>query len=375
VSLRGAARALTWTTSAAALVLTAHTAVNLRGLRRPPPQPAAPDEWVSVLLPVRDEAHQLPETLRALLAALDACSGRAELVVLDDGSTDGTPDVVREMAGGDPRVRLVTGEPLPDGWLGKPWACHQLAVEANPTSTVLLFVDADVTLHPHAIAATVSQLRQSGLDLVSPYPRQIAVTAAERLIQPLLQWSFLTTLPLRAAERSRRPSLAAANGQLLAVDRRAYERVGGHASAPADVLDDLALLRSVKAAGGRGGVSDGTDLATCRMYRGWSELRDGYGKSLWVAFGSPAGGLATAGTLGLVYCWPAVAALAGSPVGAAGYLAGVAGRVITGRRTGARVWPDALAHPASVALFGWLTVRSVREHRRGALRWKGRPIP
>jgi len=110
------------------------------------------------------------------------------------------------------------------------------------------------------------------------------------------------------------------------------------------------------------------------MYRVWSDLRDGYGKSLWVAFGSPAGGLATAGTLALVYGWPAVAALAGSPVGAAGYLAGVAGRVLTGRRTGARVWPDALAHPASVAVFGWLTVRSVREHRRGALRWKGRPV-
>jgi hypothetical protein len=239
---------------------------------------------------------------------------------------------------------------------------------------VLLFVDADVELAPHAVAATVAQLRDSGLHLVSPYPRQVAVTAAERLVQPLLQWSFLTTLPLAVAERSSRGSMSAANGQLLAVDRARYERAGGHAAVRADVLDDLALLRAVKAARGHGGVTDGTDLASCRMYQGWPDLRDGYGKSLWSAFGGPVGGVATSGTLSLVYGWPALAALAGSPVGALGYLAGVAGRVLTGRRTGARIWPDSLAHPASVALFGWLTLRSVREHRRGALRWKGRPV-
>ncbi|WP_426560776.1 glycosyltransferase [Angustibacter sp. McL0619] len=374
MSLRGIARALTWSTSAVAVALTAHTAWNVRNLRRPPSPPQPPGEWVSVLLPVRDEAHRVKPTMQALLAALDRCAGRAELVVLDDGSSDGTPAVVRAVAEHDPRVRLVAGEPLPPGWLGKPWACHQLAGQANHASTVLVFVDADVRVTPDAVAATVGQLRDSGLDLVSPYPRQVAGTVAERLVQPLLQWSFLTTLPLAVAERSERPALSAANGQLLAVDRGAYERAGGHAGVRADVLDDLALVRSVKLAGGRGGVTDGTELATCRMYDGWADLRDGYGKSLWAAFGGPKRGLATIGGLSLVYAWPAAAALGGSRAGAVGYLAGVGGRVLTGRRTGARVWPDALAHPASVVLFGWLTARSVLEHRRGTLRWKGRPV-
>jgi hypothetical protein len=329
---------------------------------------------VSVLLPARDEAHRLEPTLQALMRALDACEHRAELVVLDDESSDDTADLVRRTCQQDARVRLVTGEPTPPGWLGKPWACAQLARQASPMSTVLVFVDADVLVAPESIAATVAQLRQSGLDLVSPYPRQEALGPVERLVQPLLQWSWLTTLPLAVAERSRRPSLAAANGQLLAVDRAVYDRAGGHAAVRSEVLDDVALLRAVKAVGGRGGVTDGTALATCRMYDGWPELEAGYTKSLWSAFGSPTRGLAVAATLSAVYVWPAVAALAGSPIGALGYAAGVAGRVVTGRRTGARVWPDALAHPVSVAAFAWLTLRSVLLHRRGALRWKGRAV-
>ncbi len=368
------ARALTWATSGAAVALTAHTVWNTRLLRRPPRPAPAPEEWVSVLLPVRDEERRLEPTLRALMRALDACEHRAELVVLDDESTDGTRELVRRVCGHDVRVRLVAGEPLAPGWLGKPWACAQLAAQASPMSTVLVFVDADVVVTADAIAATVAQLRGSGLDLVCPYPRQEAHGLGERLVQPLLQWSWLTTLPLRLAERSPRPSLVAANGQLLAVDRAVYERAGGHAAVRGDVLDDIALLQAVKAVGGHGGVTDGTELATCRMYDGWDEVRAGYTKSLWRAFGSSAGGVAVAAALGAVYVWPFVAALAGSPVGVVGYAAGVAGRVVTGRRTGARVWPDALAHPASVAVFGWLTLRSVVLRRQGALAWKGRPL-
>jgi hypothetical protein len=370
---RRAGALVTALTSAAAVALTVHTAVNLRALRRPGRSPAPPVERVSVLLPLRDEAHRVGPTLAALLLALGHVP-RVELLVLDDGSTDGTGDVVHRRCGTDRRVRLITGTDRPDGWLGKTWACWQLARQADPRSTVLVFMDADVLLAPRALPAVVDLLRSNGLDLVSPYPRQIAEGVAERLVQPLLQWSWLTTLPLRLAERSTRPSSAAANGQLLAVDRATYDRAGGHRAVRGAVLDDIALLRAVKAIGGRGGMVDGTELASCRMYHGWAQLRDGYTKSLWSAFGGPGRGLAAATGLGLVYGWPAAAALAGSRVGAVGYLAAVAGRVLTGRRTGGRVWPDALAHPASVAVFGWLVARSTRENHRGALRWKGRPV-
>ena len=364
----------TWATAAAVALLTAHTTVNVRLLRRPPPDPPPLTERVSVLLPLRDEAHRAGPCLRALLAALETCGTGAELLVLDDQSTDGTAELVRAITAGRARVRLLSGEPPPPGWLGKPWACAQLAEAAGADTTVLLFVDADVVLEPHAVAATIAQLRGAGLDLVSPYPRQVTETATERLVQPLLQWSWLTTLPLRLAERSSRPSTAAANGQLLAVDRTAYRRAGGHAAVREAVLDDLALLRAVKATGGRGGMTDGTDLAWCRMYEGWPQLRDGYTKSLWAALGSPAGSVATAAGLSTLYVWPALAALLGSRAGTVGYLAGVAGRVVSARRTGGRIWPDVLAHPASVLLLDWLIAGSWVGRRRRSLRWKGRPV-
>lgn len=357
--------------SVTAAALSAHGALNLRYWRRAGPPATAVTERVSILLPARDEAAEIASCLLALRAqtALDD----VEILVLDDASTDGTAGLARAAAGDDPRVRVLTGSGPPPGWLGKPAACDRLAHES--TGSVLVFVDADVRLAPHAVAAAVTLARRAGLDLVCPYPRQLAGTLAERLVQPLLQWSFLTTLPLRVAESSPRPSLGAANGQFLVVDADAYRRAGGHAAVRDDVLDDLALLRAVKAAGGRGTVTDGTDLATCRMYRSWPELRDGYSKSLWTAFGSPAAGLGTCALLLGVYVVPPLAALTGSRAGALGYAAAVAGRVVVGRRAGSRTVPDAAAHPASVLLLAALVLRSVHGARTGRLRWKGRALP
>lgn len=370
-----AARALTVAGSVTAALLTVHTVVNVTQLRRPDLDAGPLEEALSVLVPVRDEARLIEPCLRALLVALDQCVGPVEIVVLDDGSTDGTVDVVRRLAGSDPRVRVIAGDPLPSGWLGKPHACAQLAGAAAEESTVLVFVDADTVLQPGALAAAVALLRSTDLDLVCPYPRQVATSTAERLVQPLLQWSWLTFLPLRLAERSARASLSAGNGQFLAVDRAAYGRAGGHSRVRGEVLDDVALVRAVKASGGTGGMVDGTDLATCHMYDGWAELRDGYAKSLWSAFGSPAGAAVVNAGLVVTYVLPPLAmVLRRSRVGLAGYAAAVAGRVLVARRTGGRVWPDVLAHPVSVAALSWLTALSWRRRRAGALTWKGRSL-
>ncbi|WP_199736486.1 glycosyltransferase family 2 protein [Micromonospora sp. HM5-17] len=347
-----------------------------------PPRPGtAPDrESVAVLLPLRDEADRVTPCLRALLAQRGVPD--LEIVVLDDGSTDGTAEVVRAVAGDDPRVRLVTGAPPPPGWLGKPYACHQLAELANPDATVLVFVDADTVLAPHAVAAAVATLRAASATLLSPYPRIVAGSAGERLVQPLLQWLWLTFLPLRAMERSPRPSLAAAGGQFLVLDRAGYRRAGGHAAVRDRILEDIALARAVKRAGSRIALADGSTLAECRMYRSWRDLRDGYAKSLWAAFGPPPAATAVVLLLLLLYAGPPVlavgAAFAGAPgtalVAAAAYLLGVAGRLISARATGGRGWPDAWAHPLSVTLLGWLTLRSYHLRRRGRLSWRGRPV-
>ncbi len=355
-------------------MLVAHTAVNAWLLRRPPRHRPA-SRRVSVLVPARNEAGRIADCVRAVLAS---DWDDLELVVLDDESGDGTADVVHRVAGADPRVRVLAGRPRPDGWLGKPWACAQLAEAAD--GEVLVFVDADVTLAPHAIAATVA-LIDDGLDLACPYPRQIAEGALSRLVQPLLQWSWLTFLPLRVAERSPRPSLTAANGQIMACTAAAYAKAGGHAAARDQVLEDLALARECKRVGLRAGVADGTGLATCHMYRSHHELVAGYTKSLWSAFGSPVGAAGATTVLWWLYVRPAVALItasrrgdgAAAGIAALGYGLGVAGRLIAAARTGGRP-RDALAHPVSVGALLWLTVRSVIGHRNGTLEWRGRPV-
>jgi hypothetical protein len=345
-----------------AVLAAAHSVVNARLLRTPVPRYDMPLPSVSVLVPARDEAATIERCLRSVLVQ----DMPVETIVLDDGSTDATADTARRLG-----VRVLAGAAPPPGWLGKAWACAQLAAAAS--GDVLVFLDADVVLEPSAVRAAVSLLVETGLDLVSPHPRQDAVTPAERLIQPLLQWSLLTMLPLRISERSARPSLAAANGQFLVVRSACLARAGGPVAGA--VLDDIALLRAVKAAGGRGVMVDGTQLASCRMYHSWPQLRDGYGKSLWAAFGTPPGAAAVVATLLWVYVVPPLAALRGSRAGLLGYTAGVVSRTVAARRTGGRAVPDALAHPVSIGLFGYLTARSIREHRLGRLSWKGRPLP
>jgi Glycosyl transferase family 21 len=269
-------------------------------------------------------------------------------------------------------VRVLRGAAPPVGFPGKPHACAQLAAAAR--GSVLVFVDADVVLAPHAVAAAVTLLRDAGLDLLSPWPRQVANGAAARLVQPLLQWSWMVSLPLRRAERSPRPALCAANGQFLVVDAAALDRAGGFGAVAGEVLDDLAVARAVKRAGGRVGVADGSALASCRMYDGWADLRAGYRKSLWAAFGPAPASATVAVTLALAYVVPPLAALRGSRAGLVGYAAAVLSRALAAARTGGRAWPDALAHPVSVAVLLGLLGSSWRGHRRGELTWKGRVL-
>ncbi|XVU27365.1 glycosyltransferase [Actinoplanes sp. CA-054009] len=353
--------------------LTAHTAVNAMLLRRPP-RDAVTAEKVALLLPVRNEALRVTACLESLLAQRGVAG--LTVYVLDDGSTDGTAELVRSIAGD--KVVLLTGTPPPPGRLGKPHACQQLA-DAAGDADVLSFVDADVVLTPDAVASAVSLLRTARVDLLSPYPK---IIGAGRLVQPLLQWSWLTFLPLRAMEQSRRPSLAAAGGQWLVIDTEAYRRAGGHAAVGGEILEDIELARAVKRSGGRIALAAGAPLATCRMYDSWRELTDGYAKSLWKSFGTPFGAGAVVVLLLLLYASPplatAVLALTGS-WGAAGaaltaYGLGVLGRVIAARVTGGRSWPDALAQPISIVVFAGLVARSFRRRRQGGLSWRGRQL-
>lgn len=254
-------------------------AANLSVLR-PPPLPGAVAR-VSVLVPARDEAANVGPLLDALLASRGV---DLEVVVLDDGSTDATAALVQERAARDPRVRLAHGAPLPPGWIGKQHACAQLAALA--TAPLLAFVDADVRLHPDALARMAAMMERDATDLLSGIPRQITLTWAERLVVPQIM-VLLNYLPLRMARASNDPRFAAASGQVIVARRAAYDAAGGHAAMSRTVHDGLHLARAVRRTGGRTDIADLTHLASCRMYATAPEVWRGFLKNAREGMATP----------------------------------------------------------------------------------------
>lgn len=369
-------RGLVIASALAATALAAHTYANLRLLRRPSADAPEVTERVDVLIPARNEEASIRASVESALAQTGI--EHLSVTVLDDDSSDATAAIVDDIAANDQRVRLTRGsEGPPPGWLGKPWACARLS--ENATGSVVVFLDADVELEPDALRGLVALLRENNLAMVAPYPRQLAQTWLERLVQPLVTWSWAATMPVRWAERSTRPSLSAANGQLIVMDTDAYRAAGGHGAVSGDVLEDIALMRAFKRAGLHTATVDGSHSAQCRMYFSTQQVVDGYAKSLWAAFDGPVGSIAINSMLVFVYVTPVVALVSSRDRqtrawAMIGYGSGVISRALVARRFGDRVLPDSFAQPASIVSFVALNAISWSRHLRGTATWKGRPV-
>ncbi|RME09745.1 MAG: glycosyltransferase [Ardenticatenia bacterium] len=260
------------------LANTIANALTLRRLETASPPKSLPS--VAVLVPARNEAATIERCVRSLLAQTYP---DAHIYVLDDNSTDATPEILQNLAHGTERLTVLRGQPLPPGWLGKPWACWQLAHAT--TADVLVFIDADTWHAPTMLSHLVAALIESQAHLLSVFPRQETRTLAEKLSVPLIPWSLLTHFPLAVAQRFHFPIGAAAIGQVLTMPRAAYERVGGHAVVRQEVAEDMALARHVDRLGLRWALWDGTAVASCRMYRSARDVWEGFGKNLFAAFG------------------------------------------------------------------------------------------
>ncbi|MFM2154708.1 MAG: hypothetical protein RL382_609, partial [Actinomycetota bacterium] len=220
------------------LILLIIAAINFVQIRTPKATSQLLDS-VGVVVPMRNEA----ENVEGIVTTLSAQDSAFHYYLLDDNSEDSTYELLQKLTASDSRFTVIKGAPLADGWIGKTWALQQL-YEAS-SEDVLVSIDADVRLTNDAINKAVTVLHGARLDFVSPYPCQVAQTFAERLIQPLLQWSWLTTVPLRYAERSGRTSMAVANGQFFAVRRSALDAIGGYQTVKHSVIDDVFLAREL----------------------------------------------------------------------------------------------------------------------------------
>lgn len=343
--------------------------------RRPAGAPAAPRTRrprpdVSVIIPARNEEANLGACLASLVTQPDV---RAEILVVDDNSSDRTADVARQFEG----VRVVAAGELPAGWSGK---CHAMARgAAEAKGTWLLFTDADTFHFPGSLARALAEAQETGAQLLSYSPAQDMESFWEQAVMPVVFAELAETYPPREVCDPSSPA-AAANGQYLLISREAYDAVGGHAACSGTLLEDVALARRVKQSGRAIRFRYGGDVVRTHMYRGFDELREGWTKNLALLFPDArprsarrAGEFALIAGAGLAAL---AAALRGERKTALAAAAVAGGAYFGFLRRIRKAHMGALAEAASIAglpVFAYLLARSERRYRTGLpIRWKGR---
>lgn len=324
---------------------------------------------LSILIPARNEEKTLPLLLHDLLGQ-DRFP--LEIIVCDDHSDDRTYEIADGLAKQYSCLRVFQGEELPPGWLGKNFACHQLARRAQ--GNYLLFLDADVRISGQAIGQALSLAQQRQTGLLSVFPRQIMLTAGEKATVPLMTYILLTLLPLRLVYRvPDQSALAAANGQFMLFEASAYRELQPHRAVRREAVEDVAISRLYKKSGQRVDCLTGIYGISCRMYTSRRDAIAGFTRSIAGFFG---GSLLLATLFWLLTAWGWLpVALAFSWPGLIAYL--------TLRSAVRLIVAYDCRQPAGINVFysvlqqinmGLILGHSMITRQRGVREWKGRNI-
>ena len=330
---------------------------------------------VSVLIPMRNEADVIAETVKSLLAQ---DYPNLEILLLDDQSVDNSAEIALKAANHDLRLRVMPGAPLPSGWLGKTWACQQLSEQAS--GDYLLFTDADVRWQPGAISALLAESQRTGADLLTVWPTQITKTWSERLVVPLMAFAILAYLPILAVHHVRWSVFSHAMGQCLLFRRAAYQKIGGHAAIKKQILDDMAFAYAIKHNRLRLRAADANGLIRTRMYQNWTQVRDGFAKNILAGHGNSLVLLLFSAIFHwLLFIIPWLILpyfiLSTQPFIFPLFLIvlGIFTRALTAVITKQKLL-DSIFMPVSVFLMTIIAFQSMRWHFSGGPQWKGRII-
>jgi chlorobactene glucosyltransferase len=232
---------------------------------------------ISVMIPARNEERCIEACVRSLC---EQDIADLEVIVLNDQSEDSTGSILEALTREYTNLRVLQGTPLPQGWVGKSWACHNLSQHA--TGEVLIFTDADTVHHPHAIARSVAFLRQNSLSMLSLVPRQTLTSFAEHAVIPMVHLIFFATwLNIRRVGTKTTPT--AAIGQFIAFTREGYDTIGGHQCVKYSLVEDVFLSKAAASHGLPLALIDGTDAVDCHMYTSAAEVTRGFSKNLFPA--------------------------------------------------------------------------------------------
>lgn len=333
---------------------------------------------LSVLIPVRNEEINIRECLESVLSCRTD-SIELEVLVINDHSEDGTADEVRRVMEHNSRVRLYEGQPLPEGWMGKSYACHQLSQEAQ--GEWWLFVDADVRLGPEALEAAMITARSQQTGMISGFPRMETGTWLEHLVVPMMAFVIGYHLPILMVRRSPHPSYLAVTGAWMMIHRDSYIRCGGHMRIFNHIVEDMELAKAVKKAGDPVTLADVQRYTSARMYRNAAQVWEGYKKNIFAGTGrKPLLVLGITVLYTLLFIWPVIMLVYGlftMQTGLIGWsaiamLIGMLSKGIIDHHSGKPFWMGILL-PASalcmilILLDSWLT--SIRGK---GYSWKGR---
>lgn len=235
---------------------------------------------ISILIPARNEEGNIKACLESILQEQ---AYPIEVCVLDDRSDDRTGEIVKDIAEGDQRVRLIQGVELEEGWMGKSYACHQLAQQAN--GEWFLFLDADLRLKRGTLGKAIATAMYQRKGLISGFPFQEVNTWLEKLVVPMMMFTIACHLPIRFVQHKKDPKFVAAHGAFLFIHKNTYKKIGGHAAFKKDLVDDMSMGRAVKKAGDPVMLADVHNDLTMRMYERASQVWKGYKKNLYPGMG------------------------------------------------------------------------------------------
>jgi len=368
------------------LILRAHDQRGLLPVLRPAAAAIRDPPYISVIVPARNEGHNLPRCLDGLLRQ-DYPQDRLRIIVADDNSTDDTFAVSSSFASRSPNLEVIGCPPLPPRWCGKPHACWIGARVLRPDDEWVCFIDADVQAEPKLIGSAIAAARSQQLALLSLAPRQRLGSFAERLIIPCGLFLMAFRQDLETVQ-SPYGNEVTASGQFMLVHRQAYEAVGGHAAVHDAICEDLELARLIKKAGGHVLLQDGKFLLAARMYTGWASLWTGLSKNLVEMLGGRAATLTTALVVLLlslasillpaidgVRCADGLSADCVALVPALAGTAAVTGLHIAGALYFRTPFWYGLMFPLGYAVGACLALESLRRHWRRRIVWKGRSYP
>ena len=321
---------------------------------------------VSILIPARNEEKNILNLLESIKKQQYE---NLEVIVLDDNSEDHTYSLVKNFANENEQFKIIRGEQLANGWLGKNWACQQLAKEAK--GEYLLFLDADTTIEANLINSTLAYMNKKNLKLLSLFPDQITESLGEKIVVPFINYVLVTLLPLIFVRFPYFSSLSAANGQFMLFEAKNYQENSWHEKVKNNVAEDVTIVRKMKKSKYKIAVLLANGFIKCRMYNNLAECILGFEKNILLIFGNSTLFLTLYIILSLFNI------IFATSIQEFAILLGIVllARVFSSKLSKQSILYNLILYPLQIILVTWIALRAIyKKLSKNEVSWKGRKI-